>query len=181
MRPVHDDSLITTTLDSTSPFPHISKSIILSTVRNEAGPTIYSIFNDPVDTSSYTTIVHSSLGEPRASNLLSSPYYHVPGGPTADARVQLEKMGTDQVWRCATWTFARNWIQHGGKAFVGRYTVGATYPDNSDIPFCSEDGVVCHEDDIKIVVRDFIDFPSPLLMPRHSLAQSRILLSASLP
>jgi hypothetical protein len=50
-----------------------------------------------------------------------------------------------------------------------------------DSPFCSEDGVVCHEDDIKIVVRDFIDFPSPLLMARHSLAQSRILLSPSLP
>jgi hypothetical protein len=175
MRPVHDGVLITNTLDSTSPFPQVSKPIILSTVRNEAGPTIYSIFGDPVDKSSYATIVHSSLGEPRASNLLSSQYYQVPDYPTADARVQLEEMGTDNVWRCAIWTFARSWTQHGGKAFVARYTVGATYPDNSDIPFCSEDGVVCHEDDIEIVVRDLIGSPSPLSMTRRSLARSRTL------
>lgn len=181
IRPVHDGVWVTNTLDSTSPFPQVSKPIILNTVRNEAGPTIYGIFNDPVDPSSYTTIVQSSLGEPRASNLLSSPYYQSPSDPTADARVQLEKMGTDQVWRCATWTFARSWIQHGGKAFVARYTVGATYPDNSDIPFCSEDGAVCHEDDIMIVVRDFIDLPSPLPMTRRSSARSRILHQLSLP
>jgi hypothetical protein len=160
IRPVHDGILITNTLDSTSPFPQVSKPIILSTVRNEAGPTIYSVFNAPVNTSTYSMIVQSSLGDPRASNLLSSPYYQVPApetGQTIDARVQLEKMGTDQVWRCATWTFARSWTQHGGRAFVAEYTVGATYTDNSAIPFCSEDGVVCHEDDIEIVVRVLID------------------------
>ena len=181
MRPVHDGVLITNTLDSTSPFPQVSKPIILSTVRNEAGPTIYSIFKDPVTISFYTTIVHSALEEPGATNLLSSPYYQVPSSPTADARVQLEKMGTDQVWRCATWTFARSWTQHGGKAFVAQYNVGATYPSNRDIPFCSEDGVVCHEDDIKIVVRDLIDLPSPLSITRHSSARSRIPLMPSLP
>lgn len=75
------------------------------------------------------------------------------GDQIVDARVQLEKLGTDEVWRCATWTFARSWTQHGGRAFVAQYTVGATYPDNTAIPFCSGAGVVCHEDDIEIVVR----------------------------
>jgi hypothetical protein len=161
MRPVRDGVLITSTLDSTSPFPPVSKPIILSNVRNEAGPTIYWNFNDPIDTSTYRTIVSSSLGDPRASNVLSSPYYQVPGGQTVDARVQLEKMGTDQVWRCATWTFARSWTQSGGRAFVALYTVGATYPDNSAIPFCSGAGAVCHEDDIEIVVRDLVGSPCP--------------------
>lgn len=175
MRPVRDGTLITSTLDSTSPFPPVSKPIILSNVRNEAGPTIYWAFNDPIDTPTYTMIVQSSLGEPRASNVLSSPYYQVPtlaGGQTADARVQLEKMGTDQVWRCATWTFARSWTQNGGRAFVAQYTVGATYPDNSAIPFCSGGGVVCHEDDIEIVVRGLVDLPSPFPMTRRSSARS---------
>jgi hypothetical protein len=116
------------------------------------------------------------LGEPRASNLLSSPYYQVPSDPTADTRVQLENMGTDRVWRCATWTFARSWTQHGGKAFVARYTVGVTHPDNSDISYCAEDGVVCHEDDIRIVVSALIGLPSPFPMTRRSSARSRILL-----
>jgi len=154
MRPVYDGVLITSTLDSTSPFPHVSKSIILTTVVNEAGPAIYGWFTTPMDTSLYTAVVRSAFEEPRASNLLAFPGYQVPvlaDGQTADARVQLEKMGTDQVWRCATWTFARNWIQNGGRAFVAQYTIGATYPDNQGNAFCSGTGVVCHEDDIEIV------------------------------
>ena len=160
MRPVHDGVLITSTLDSSSPFPQVSKPIILSTVVNEAGPAIYGSIPYPIDASTYEAIVYSSFGEPGTSNLLAYPGYQVPnvtGGP--DARIQLEQMGTDQIWRCPTWTFARSWTQNGGSAFVARYTVGATYPDNNDVPYCSGAGVVCHEDDIEIVVRDLFDPP----------------------
>lgn len=163
MRPVHDGILITSTLDSTTPFPQVSKAVILSTVLNEAGPAIYGLFTDPMSTSFYEAMVNASFEEPRASNLLASPHYQVPvlgNGTTADARVQLEKMGSDQVWRCPTWTFARNWVQHGGKAYVAQFTVGATYPDNQGIPYCTEAGVVCHEDDIEIVFGTASD-PSP--------------------
>jgi len=156
MRPVYDGTLITSTLDSTTPFPKVSKPVILSTVVNEAAPTIYGLFTDPMNLSSYEAVVRASLEEPRASNLLTSPYYRVPvlrDGRATDARVELEKLGSDQVWRCATWTFARSWTQHGGKAYVALYTVGATYPDNQAIPYCTEAHVVCHEDDIQIVVR----------------------------
>lgn len=156
MRPVHDGTLITSTLDFTTPFPKVSKSIILSTVSNEAGPAIYSQFTDPMSTSFYEATVSASIGEPRASILLASPYYRVPvlrDGKAADARIQLEKMGSDQVFRCPTSTFARSWTQHGGTAYVAQYTVGATYPDNRDIPYCTGAGIVCHEDDIEIVVR----------------------------
>ena len=159
MRPVHDGVLITSTLDSSSPFPQVSKPIILSNVADEAGPAIYGSFTSAIDASTYEAIVNSSFGEACASNLLAYPGYQVPiltGGQTADARVQLEELGTDQVWRCPTWTFARSWTQNGGTAFVAQYAVGATYVDNENIPFCSEAGIVCHEDDIEIVVRDFI-------------------------
>ena len=99
------------------------------------------------------------MGNLCASNLLAYPGYQVPNG-TADARVQLEQIGTDQIWRCPTWTFARSWTQNGGRAFVAHYTLGATYFDNEDVPYCSEAGIVCHEDDIEIVVRDLFDVPS---------------------
>jgi hypothetical protein len=164
MRPVHDGALIQSTLDSTTPFPLVSKPLILSTVRNEAGPEIYSRFSGPMDTSLYSLVVHSSFGEPKATNLLAFPDYQVPvlaDGLAADARVELEKIGSDEVWRCPTWTFARSWTGHGGKAFVALYGVGATYPDNAAIPFCAESGSVCHEDDIEIVVRYTITGFSP--------------------
>ena len=182
MRPVHDGVLITTPLDPTSPFPPVSKPVILSTVVNEAGPTIYSFLPDPIDTLTYEEIVHQAFEEPRATNLLESPYYQVPvssGGQSADARVELEKLGTDQVWRCPVSTFARSWTGHGGKAFVAEFTVGATYPDNDNITFCTGAGVVCHEDDIEIVVRDLFELPCPwfsLAITKCSLALSQILL-----
>ena len=153
MRPVHDGTLITSTLDSTTPFPQVSKPVILSTVSNEAGPAIYGQFTDPMSKDFYCSIVDAVFEEPRASNLLGSPYYQVPNGTAADARVQLQNMGSDQVWRCPIWTFARSWTQSGGNAYVAQYTVGATHPDNQGIPYCTGPGVVCHEDDIKIVVR----------------------------
>jgi Carboxylesterase family len=163
MRPVHDGVLITSTLDSSTPFPQVSKPIILSTVENEAGPTIYgSICPSPIDASTFEYIVDSSYDETESSNILAFPSYQVPNGTysqPADARVQLELLGTDQIWRCPTWTFARSWTQNGGSAFVGHYTLGATYPDNDDVPFCFEAGVVCHEDDIEIVVRDLFGVP----------------------
>jgi len=154
MRPVHDGILITTTLDSTSPFPPVSKPVILSTVVNEAGSAIYGSFPNSINNSTYEEIVLQAFEEPRATNLLESPYYRVPvpsRGQSADARVELEKMGTDQVWRCPVSTFARSWTRHGGRAFVAEFTAGATYPDNDNILFCAEAGVVCHEDDIEIV------------------------------
>ena len=184
MRPVHDGVLITSTLDSSSPFPQVSKPIILSTVMNEAGPTIYGSFPSPIYASTYEEIVYSSFEEPEANNILAYPDYQVPSytddQPT-DSRIQLEQLGTDEIWRCPTWTFARSWTQNGGSAFVAHYTVGATYPDNEDIPYCSEAGVVCHEDDIEIVVRDSFYVPGSYSIEKCSSAQSRTLLQPSPP
>lgn len=154
MRPVVDGRLITSPLDATASFPSQSKSIIVSTVQNEAGPTIYSSFTTSLSKNDYEGVVEGTLGATRSAVLLTSNNYLVPNATNSsiavDARVQLEALGTDQVWRCPSWTFARLWAAAGGRAYVGKYAVGVTYPDNAGIAFCT-DGAVCHEDDIEVV------------------------------
>ncbi|KAI0362461.1 alpha/beta-hydrolase [Trametes cingulata] len=161
IRPVRDGTLITTTLDSTSPFPKVSKPVIVSTVRNEAGPTIYGGFPDGVDDSLYEQLVSFTFGNPRTNRILNTAVYALSpavDGVDPDQRPQLEELGTDQIWRCASWQFARNWVGNGGKAYVGEYLVGATYPGNDDVPFCTSGGAVCHQDDIQII---FGTVPNP--------------------
>ncbi|KAI0822822.1 alpha/beta-hydrolase [Trametes gibbosa] len=161
IRPVRDNTLITTTLDSTSPFPQVSKPVIVSTVRNEAGPTIYGNFPDAVGESLYETLVDFTFGSPRTDRILHTAVYAVStavDGSDMDQRPQLEELGTDQIWRCASWQFARNWVSNGGKAYVGEFMVGATYPGNDEVPFCKSGGAVCHQDDIEII---FGTVPSP--------------------
>lgn len=156
IRPVRDGSLITTPLDSSAPFPAVSKPILLSTVLTEAGPAIYGGFPDAVPSFELQPIMEATFGVNRTDIILSSDEYPAPasdGTDGDDARPQLQAMGTDYIWRCSGWTLARNWVANGGTAFVGLYTVGATYPSNDDVPFCAQSGSVCHEDDIEIVVR----------------------------
>lgn len=173
MRPVHDGSLITSPLDSTAPFPKVSKTIIVSTVQDEAGPAIYGQNPDPVPESQWPGMVDATLGEPRTSVIINSTFYEMPklnatAAAAFDARTQLQTLGTDQIWRCASWSFARNWAASGGKVFVGHYTVGATYPDNEGVDFCTQQGSVCHEDDIQIV---FGTVSSPSTAQKNLIAE----------
>lgn len=154
IRPVRDNSLITSPLDLTASFPQQSKPIIVSTVRNEAALTIYGNFPSSVDSSLYEQLVEFTFGNPRTTRILNTALYAIApavNGVESDQRPQLEELGTDQVWRCATWTFARNWVGAGGSAYVGEYLVGATYPGNEGVPFCTAGGSVCHQDDIEII------------------------------
>jgi hypothetical protein len=151
IRPVHDGQLISYTLTTSSPFPQVSKPILVTTVLNEAGPTTYGmLFNSPLPEQAYMQSVSGFLGSPRADTVLNSQYYTVQ--TVTDARPSFEKMGTDYLWKCSSWTFSRTWAAMGGQAYVGMYVVGVTFPDNSGIPFCTSGGSVCHEDDIQIVV-----------------------------
>ncbi|TFY76542.1 hypothetical protein EWM64_g7471, partial [Hericium alpestre] len=100
MRPVHDGTLLTTTLDSCTPFPQVSKPLLISTVLNEAGLTIYGNFDGPLSPSLYSQIVNGTFGDPRSDTILSTQAYTVPvlaDGQSADARVPLEVLGTDSV------------------------------------------------------------------------------------
>jgi hypothetical protein len=127
---------------------------LISNVKNDAGLAIFGGFPDPVPSSVFDDIVTGTFGSPRDQVIINSTFYAAGNDPSStDVRPVLEAMGTDYIWRCSGWTFARNWVQNGGKAFVGLYTVGATYPGNEAVPFCLQSGVVCHQDDIEIVVR----------------------------
>lgn len=150
IRPVHDGQLITNTLTTSSSFPHVSKPILVSTVVNEAGPTIYELFSSPVPAQASMQIISGLLGTSRADTILASQRYAVQA--SGDVRPSLEKLGTDYMWKCASWTFSRTWASNGGPTYVGMYVVGATYPTNAVLPFCTSNGSVCHQDDIQIVV-----------------------------
>ncbi|KAF7295534.1 Carboxylic ester hydrolase [Mycena indigotica] len=156
IRPVRDGSLITTALDLTSgsSFPSQSKPLLLTNVKNEAGPTIFGMFTSSLPNTLTSTVCDGSLGPDRTSIVSASPFYDF---TVADIRTPLETLGSDYMWRCPTWSLARQWTQHGGKAYVGQFVVGATYPSNNDVAFCV-DGAICHEDDIYIV---FGTTPSP--------------------
>jgi len=152
MRPIRDGQLISNTLTTSTPFPQVSKPILVTTVANEAGPSIYGGFPSPMSESDYLGFVDWSLGTTRADTVLGNQRYTVQNvGGTSDARPSLEKMGTDYLWKCSSWTFSRTWASKGGPAYVGMYVLGATYPSNGGIPFCTSNGAVCHQDDIQIV------------------------------
>ncbi|KAF9652913.1 alpha/beta-hydrolase [Thelephora ganbajun] len=150
IRPVHDGHLITHKLTTTSSFPQVSKPILVTTVANEAGPTIYGWFSSPISEHDFQQTVYLTLGSSRADTVLASGRYTVQAqGGVVDARPGLEKIATDYLWKCSSWTFSRTWASKGGPAYVGMYVLGATYPTNGGIPFCN--GSVCHQDDIPIV------------------------------
>ncbi|KAJ3927000.1 MAG: alpha/beta-hydrolase [Lentinula lateritia] len=159
LRPVNDGTLITSPLDSTAAFPSVNKPILVSTVLDEAALTIGSEFSSALPEDEFLPICQASLGDSRAAAVANASFYKpVSVDGSEDARQQLQLLGTDYVWRCPSWTFARNWISNGGSAYVGRYSVGATYPGNEEVPFCTEPGAVCHQDDIEIV---FGTVPNP--------------------
>ncbi|KAJ7627370.1 alpha/beta-hydrolase [Roridomyces roridus] len=152
LHPVLDHTLITTPLDSTAPFPKVSKPLLLTNVRNESAPTIYGVEfpgPGPFPAEDFELSSDALLGTARTEILMASPFY--PVDPNGDSRVPLQVLGTDYIWRCPTWTFARNWVANGGTAHVGMFTVGATYPLNDGIDDCVAPGAVCHQDDIFIV------------------------------
>ncbi|KAF9509630.1 hypothetical protein BS47DRAFT_1365106 [Hydnum rufescens UP504] len=149
MRPMVDGSFITTSLTGTS-FPSALKPVIITTVENEAGQAIGSIFPSPLPIANFEPIVEGSFGQNRTQTLLSSSCYE-PQAMHIDAmtgndqtRMALELLGTDSNWRCSSWTFARTYAVKGGNVHVGVFQLGATYPSNANVEYCSIAGRVCH-------------------------------------
>jgi carboxylesterase type B len=159
IRPVLDGSFIISPLDSTAAFPSVSKPVLITSVAQDAGFAIYLGFPSPVPEDEFSLVCNATFGPARTAIVVASPFYppvNIDG--SVDARVQLQTLGTDYLWRCSGWTFARNWVQHGGTAYVGQFVVGATYPGNEAVPYCTQPGIVCHQDDIEIV---FGTVPNP--------------------
>ncbi|KAF9013942.1 Alpha/Beta hydrolase protein [Cyathus striatus] len=152
MRPVFDGSFITSPLDSTAPFPPVSKPLIITTVAQEAAFAIYGSQDlNPINQTELTNQCVETFGAQRAATVLASSFYQPVPTDGGDGRVQLQLMGTDYLWRCSSWTFARSWAQNGGSVYVGEYVVGASYPGNEAAEICTQPGIVCHQDDIEIV------------------------------
>ncbi|KAG6851287.1 hypothetical protein H0H93_011723 [Arthromyces matolae] len=153
IRPVHDGTLITSPLDSTG-FSSVNKPLLVTTVLNEAGYAIYGQFDDALPSAYFEPVCNATFGSARTTVIVDSPYYPATpslDGSDPDARSQLQLVGTDYLWKCSAWTFSRNWIQNGGQVYVGEYQLGVSYAGNDAVPYCTGNGVVCHQDDIEIV------------------------------
>jgi carboxylesterase type B len=163
IRPVLDGSLIKYSLTTT--FPPTSKNLLLTTVKDEAGPAIYDSFpqEGPSDFGWISEILY---GSPRDAAVESQ--YQVAEEVTDDIRPGLVVIGTDGAWRCPNYSLARAWASRGGNVWVGEFTLGATKEDNANISFCTTNGTVCHEDDIEIV---FGTVPSPTAAQTTLIAQ----------
>lgn len=100
LRPVRDGQLITTPLDSTAPFPAVSKPLLLTNVKNEGGPTVYQLLfpgPDPLPASWFEPVCDLSLGPNRTQIVEDSGFY--PVDPDGDTRVPLEILTTDYIWK----------------------------------------------------------------------------------
>lgn len=149
LRPVLDGSLITSALEPGA-FASVNKPILITTVKDEAAWVIYGNVQPDLPAYVFPYALADAFDQARIDTIVASPYY--PPSPDDDVRVQLEELGTDYMWRCSGYTFARNWKQNGGNVFVGQYDVGVSYPGNEVVARCTEPGVICHQDDIEIVV-----------------------------
>lgn len=161
IRPVLDGSLITFPLDLSGPFPAQNKPLLITSVAQEAGFAIYTFFTQPLPQAILRDISVATFGTNRTDIILANPLYAPTVAPdgTSDIRPLLQTIGTDSLWRCSSWSFARSWVQSGGTAYVGEYIVGASYPGNEVALYCTQPGIVCHQDDIEIIVRSCV--PSP--------------------
>lgn len=131
----------------------------MTTANKDAGPAIYGSVPD-LPPSFYSLVLNETFGPQATQILMASPFYPPPvdDGSDTDIRPDLVTLGTDQIWRCPTWTFARNWSTFGGHIYVGVFTEGATYPTNLGFSICTEPGNVCHQDDIEIVVSSLVSY-----------------------
>lgn len=155
LRPSPDGQFIMHTLTSPSTFPPASelKPIVVTTVRNESDPTVYSFFpdsNGPISEETFEGFIVENLGQNRTETVLASPFYQFSGD--VDLRTIIGTISTDGLWRCPNWILSKGWAAHGGtNQYTGLFTAGLTYSANQDIPECSLPGAVCHEDDIQVV------------------------------
>jgi len=166
-RPVVDGQLVqywmqpyaTSYAPASKLLPGDLKALVLTTTSAEAGPADYAnpAFATPLPYAEFEPILESVLGEPRAGVVAGSSYYADPtaensadGGDVRNLSVQV---GTDYLWRCSNYAFARAYSARGAKVYVGEFQAGALYPDNSSpaavAQFCTDQpNTVCHEDDI---------------------------------
>ncbi len=156
MRPSVDGQFITTSLSDNS-YPSSLKPILITTVADEAGLIVGGHVPLGFPPQDYGASVQATFGT-RTTAIIDSPWYKVSsmeveaGQPNDQTREALSLLGTDGMWRCPSWSFARSYAAKGGSVHVGLFRVGASYAGNDASDFCMVDGRVCHQDDIYITV-----------------------------
>lgn len=149
-RPVHDGSLITTTLTTT--FPSALKPLLLTTVHDEGAPTIFGAIDFVLPSVAYPQVLSGVLPDFRADAVLNSSFYQLDADDSDTVREELKDIVTDLGWRCPDWVFAKAWASRAPAVFTGTFLLGGLHSSNAEIDFCSEsDTHVCHSDDLPIL------------------------------
>ncbi|KAG9044216.1 hypothetical protein FS837_008611 [Tulasnella sp. UAMH 9824] len=168
LRPFLDGTTIKYSLTTT--FPPTKRPILITNNKNEGGAAVGQFFPKGLSTDDFLSNIQNSLGNDRAQTVNDSPYYNPTGSNLVQPYVQngdvtrqaFDRVGTDQTWRCENWAFARRWTAAGGTAYVGVFQIGATYPMNAGIDYCTTplngSNPVCHQDEIYLI---FGTTPSP--------------------
>ena len=111
LRPVVDGLTIVYTLTTT--YPPVKKPLMITSNKNDAGQSIGLNFPEGLPVEYFPEIVQWSLGETRGNKVIAAPWYNpAPGVQPSIApayaqngdvtRQGLERVGTDQLWRCVT-------------------------------------------------------------------------------
>ncbi|EJD53143.1 alpha/beta-hydrolase [Auricularia subglabra TFB-10046 SS5] len=148
-RPVHDGSLITSTL--THSFPTTRKPMLVTTANDEGAAMIFSGIPVVLPTPLFGSVLSSLIPDFRAQAVLNSGLYALDSNDSDTVRNQLKQVVTDLAWRCPDWTFAKAWATGGGTVFTGFFERGGLHGSNIDIPFCASETHVCHTDDVPIL------------------------------
>jgi carboxylesterase type B len=144
-RPVYGTYVISELQDSADAG---GKSVLLTSVANEAGPSIGSLTsNRAVPTAQFSSYAASLIGESRVDGNNDSlkavvEAYEPSANSTADE--QLETLMTDGTWRCSTQMLARDLVTKGGNrdVYLGEYVLGIQYPSNAQWNYCNVPGRV---------------------------------------
>ncbi|CAO1613742.1 unnamed protein product [Sympodiomycopsis kandeliae] len=144
-----------------------SKHIMLTTVSNEAGNAVGSIFaptaagdqefhvqsSDGNTTTADMAVAMGVIFHHRGQVLASDPAYSTNSTlakQTDGMRELLEDAATDGLWRCANQKQAVNLASTGhGNVYLAQHMVGSQYPSNAAVDYCKDH--MCHEDDIFLI------------------------------
>lgn len=168
-------ALITSSIATTT---HIQKDVIMTTVRNEMGPTTGDYFSYQPAGAMTLSFQGSNLSLGQAEDLVfnqnrglvaaNMSIYQVNRTLNDGIRIMFEELSTDGVWRCAVQNNAYTMSSSGSKIWLAQWDLGATYISNQHNSYCTTDDRVCHEDDIEMI---FGTVPNPTAQQKSASAE----------
>ncbi|CBQ71350.1 related to para-nitrobenzyl esterase [Sporisorium reilianum SRZ2] len=157
-----------------------SKPIIFTNVENEGGSVVGTMLL-PTGTNASTAelqaypvtmtraqLLSQMFNSGRGESLANATQYGMDTNTSAypsPARIELFSQSNDSLRRnleavltqgmfiCPTWFNAQRYTSRA-PAYVALFEKGMRYPSNANNDYCTQDGGVCHEDDIQLVFAD---------------------------